>query len=368
VSRLLRCPTSALLTQHDYHTVYAEDGKEYHADTEAAIDVGDEDAIPAEIRALIQEGDETITELAFAYDTATDVARELGRIPRREYNVKPTEIPGTPDLIIRGNGRIVVVDHKGHEEVDSADRNAQAATYALMVARAWGYEECDVSIVYRATYRRPSHATLNAIDLAMHADRLVRLHADIEKARETPQLFLNDGVHCKYCPAFLGGCPRMEALQRRVATGELARRTEDLIPFHDDDEAADAFDLYERLKLLTQRVGAALHARALEREIVLHDGRVFGPRKKEGNRVLNGDTAYAMLRDQYGQDVADKAVSRKATQKGIESALKSAGVKTPGKAKDEIVDRLDKAGAVKRDIKTVVEVHEPSQRQLKEIA
>lgn len=367
VPRLLLCPTSVLLPQHDYRTEHADAGVEYHAFMEAAIDVGDEDAIPPEIMALVRDGDEMITELAFAYDVETDTARELGRIPRREYKVGPTELPGTPDLIIRGNGRIIVVDHKGYEEVDDAERNAQAATYALTVCRAWGYDEAEVAIVYRAAHRRPSHATLNALDLAAHGDRLRQLRADIEKARELPQLFLNDGAHCKYCPAFLGGCPRQEALGRLVSSGEIVRRHEALIPFRDDDEASRALDLLERIKTFTQRLQAAVYARAAERPIPRVDGKVFGPVEKLGNRAIDGDAAYELVREKYGQAVADKAVTRKATQKGIEAALKEAGVKSAGATKDTLVEQLEAAGKVKRETKTSIELYEP-RKLLKESA
>jgi hypothetical protein len=369
IPRLLECPTSALLPQHDYKTEYAEQGTDYHADQEAAIDVGDEDAIHPDVLALIREGDETITEMAFAYDPIADTARELGRITREQYAalVKPGELPGKPDLVIRGNGRLLVVDHKGHEEVEDAERNAQVATYALMVARAYGYDECEVAIVYRATYRRPTHATLNALDLAAHGDRLNALRADIEKARETPQLFLSDGAHCKYCPAFLGGCPRMESLQRRVAGGDLVRRAEQLIPFNDDESASRGLDLLERLKMLTARLSAALYARAAERPIPRGDGKVFAQVIKEGNRKLDGDAAYALLREKYGQEVADKAVTRSATQKGIETALKAAGVKGASAKKDAIVDALEEAGKVERKPKTSFETV-PAEKLLKESA
>lgn len=361
IPRLLQCPVSALLPQHDYKTKYAEDGTSHHADLEAAIDVGDEDAIPAHIQSLVQEGDELITEMAFAYLPDDDTARELGRITREQYAalIREGELPGKPDLIIRGNGRIVIIDHKSFEEVDDAERNMQTATYALMVARAWGYDECDVSISYRATWRKPTYATLNALDLAQHGDRLRKLRSDIQAATQQPQLFLNDGAHCKYCPAFLSGCARQEALARRVQSGALARQAEEMIPLTDDAEANLALDLLERVKMFQQRLSAAVHARASERPIPRPDGTVWGPRETEGNRSIDGDAAYEVIREKYGQAVADKAVTREATQKGIEAALKQAGVKSATKAKDSIVKQLEDAGKVTRKKKTVWEAYRP---------
>lgn len=360
IPRLLVCPTSALLPQRDYKTKYATDGQDHHADLEAAIDVGDEDAIPPQILALVQPGDEMITELAFAYSPADDTARELGRITREQYAelVRDDELPGKPDLIIRGNGRIIVVDHKSFEEVEDAERNMQAASYALMVARAWGYDECDVSISYRATWRKPTYATLNALDLAQHGDRLRKLRSDIERARETPGMYLNDGKQCKYCPAF-NDCSRQKSLARQVQDGTLIRQAEALIPLADDDEANLALDLLERVKMFQQRLSAAIHARANERPIPRPDGTVWGPRDTEGNRAIDGDAAYEAIREKYGQAVADKAVTREATQKGIEAALKQAGVKSATKAKDALVKQLEEAGKVTRKKKTVWEAYRP---------
>lgn len=356
IPRLLECPVSALLPQHDFASPAAEAGTEYHADMEAAIDVGDTDAIPPEVNALIREGDETYTEHAFAWNPDTDTARELGRIPRDAYP-DTGELCGKPDLIIRGGGRVIVVDHKGFEKVDDADRNAQVATYALMVARAWGFDEVDVVIRYRATWRRPSYATLNALDLAAHADRLQRLRRSIEAARGAPQVFLNDGPWCRYCPAFLGGCPRQEALARRIgapATPLLA----------DDEDAERALDLLERVKAFQARLTAAVYARAAERPIPRRDGTVFAPRQVQGNRVIDGNAAYALLVERYGAEVADRAVTSEATQKGIEAALREAGVRGAGARLEEIVEALEAAGAVTRKTKTVYE-SVPAEKLLK---
>jgi hypothetical protein len=348
------------LPQHDYNSKYADAGTEHHADMEAAIDVGDEDAIPAEILSLIQPGDETITEMAYAWDPTTDTARELGRITREQYAaaLRPGELPGKSDLVIRGNDRIAVVDHKGFEEVDDAERNRQLATYALMVTRTYGYDECDVVIKYRAPWRRPSYATLNALDLAAHADRLVALRANIEKARETPQLFLNDGAHCRYCPAFLGGCPRQETLARQVRTGEMERRAADLMPFANDDEAALALDLRDRLKMLLSRLEAGLHARAAVMPIPRGDGRVWGPREKEGKRKIDGAKARELLAQRFGAKIAEESVRYTVAQKWIEDALKSNGVKgAAGKVKS-LVAELEEAGAVERPKSVVFEEYD----------
>lgn len=367
IPRALRCVASLVLPRHRFESAYADAGSANHEDIEAAIDVGDESAIPDAVLAVIREGDETITERSFAYDMATDTARELphGKHKRDYAGLGPFEIPGTPDLVIRG-ARVTVVDHKKFEEVDAADRNAQAATYALMVARAWGVDEIDILIHYvEAEWRKPSFATLGPLDLDAHAARLKQLQLDAAKARENPLAWVNTGAWCKYCDCQLG-CPAWTALQKQVKSGELALMTEARIPFEDDNEAADAFEILQRLKTMTARLTAALYARAKERPIPLPDGKVLAYVEKEGKRKIDGDRAYALIREKYGTAVADASVRKTVAQKWIEDALKQHGVPTPAKAKAAVVKALEEAGAVTRETKLVPDVV-PAVKLLKEV-
>jgi len=353
VPRALRCVASLVLPRTLVASDYAEAGIEWHAENESAADTGGE--LPDAVSALILEDDELVTEQPFAYNVATDTARQLPRGKRRDYNTTPFEIPGTPDLVIRGNGRVVVVDYKGIAEVDSAERNAQVATYALMVARAWGVDEVEIAIVYRASWRRPSYATLTALDLDAHASRLKQLQLDVTKARENPLAWVRSGSWCRFCEAALG-CPEWTALRKQAANGELAVVVEAAIPFPDDNEAADAWDLLQRIKMLAGRLEGALRMRAKERPIPLPDGMVLAEVEKEGKRKIDADKAYALMRERFGQEIADAAVRRSVAQSWIESALKDAGVKGAAKHKDSIVKQLEESGAVTRDVKFAVEV------------
>ncbi len=321
---------------------------------ESAADVGDDEKLPLEVQALIREGDLRATECAFAYDASDGTARKLGHIARRDYQeLRPFEIPGTIDLLIRGNGRIVVVDYKGYEEVTDAESNAQTATYALMVARTYGYDEVTVAIVYLGGPRRPSIAVLGAFDLDAHAERLRQLQLDVARA-DAP---IVSGPHCKYCNAFLA-CPLQRKLADDAGSGIVPMQVESMIPFESDEDAADAYDLFERIKMLSARLAAALHARASERQFRLHDGRVFGPHEKRGTLKIDADKAYEAIRAKYGQKIADASVQRKVAQKWIEDALAGA-VPSPKKAKDALIKELEAAGGASREAKTVVEVYEP---------
>ena len=312
IPRLLACPASHRLPHHDYRTTHATAGQDRHAEAEAAADTGGE--LHPVVQSLMVEGDQLATECAFAYDCATDSARELGHVDRRYVDLAPYELPGTMDLLIRGEGRAVVVDYKSFAEVDPAERNTQLATYALMVARCYGLDEVTVAIIYLVGGRRPSIATLTALDLDAHAARLKRLHVDVARPSQPVS-----GPHCKYCPAFLS-CPVQHALT--IDVGEtLPMRIEAQMPFGDDQSAAEAFDLLTRLGTLQARIRAALYARAAERPIPLGNGMVLGQYEKLGPTVIDADIAYEVIRAGAGQEVADKAVTRKATQAGIERAV-----------------------------------------------
>ena len=313
IPRLLACPASHRLPHHDYQSTHATAGQDRHAEAEAAADTGGE--LHPVVRSLMVEGDQLATECAFAYDCATDSARELGHVDRRYGTLAPYELPGTMDLLIRGEGRAVVVDYKSYAEVEAAATNTQLATYALMVARAYGLDEVTVAIVYLVGGRRPSIATLGPLDLDAHAARIKRLHVDVARVSAPVS-----GPHCKYCPAFLS-CPIQHALT--IDVGEtLPMEIERRIPFDDDASAAEAFDLLQRIKVLSTRIQAALYARAAERPIPLGNGMVLGSRTVEGNDRIDGDIAYAVIRERHGQAVADAAVERHATKKRLGDALK----------------------------------------------
>lgn len=313
VPRLLACPGSAHLRQSEYHTDHADSGVDRHEDAETAADTGGE--LDPRVRALIQPGDTLATECSFAYDVSDDTGRPLGHLARRDYQqLRPFEIPGTIDLLIRGNGKLTVVDYKSFEDVDPAASNAQLATYALMVARAVGLDEVTVAIVYLAAPWRPADvATLYSFDLDAHADRLRRLMIGGDKTLRT-------GKHCKYCPAF-HDCPEQRQLGEQASGGVLAARVEAMIPFESDDDAKLAYDIWQRVIVFQKRLSAALHARAAERPIPLGNGRAWGRLEKQGNEKLDGDVVWQAVKELH-PGLEDTAVVRHATKKRLEETLK----------------------------------------------
>lgn len=358
VTRALACPASLVLPQHRYETKFASDGTDRHADSEVAIDMGDEeDVLPARVLEMLEDDDVKDTECSFAFDVATGTARELGYGRESYKNLSPFEIPGCLDLIVKNKRRIIVVDKKGFERVGPAESNEQTLTYALMVARCYGYDEVTVVIYYELG--GVDVAVLSALDLDAHAERLKTLLVDVARAQVEPTKFLAMGRWCKYCPAFLS-CPKQHALTLEVGSGTMAMQVESRIPFDDDDDAAQAFDLLQRVKMIAARIQAGLYARAGQRPIPLLNGNVLGPREKQGNERLDGDIVYQVIRDQHGQGIADAAVERKATKKRIGEALVFAGSKGErAKLERAVLEEVRSRGGAKREAKTVIEEYEP---------
>lgn len=314
VERQLACPGSGHLPQADYRTPDAESGNARHEDAEIAALIGDLDGLPWQVRKLLEPGDVLAAECALAYDVSDDTARALGHIKWRDYrDLKPFEIPMTLDLVVYGERRILYVDYKGYEPVAPAAENAQLLTGALALARASGRDEIDVAIVYLGASWRPADvATLSVFDLDVHAARLRDMVTSQDRT-------LNVGPWCKYCHAFVAvdgqiQCPEQRALAKQAEGGELAMRVETMIPFSRDEDALAAFEMRDRIKLLLQRIDAALYARAAERPIPLGGGRMFGRHTRPGKREYDGRKVHAAVAKRFGRDVADKVVEMESTQ------------------------------------------------------
>ncbi len=357
-----------------------EEGNELHEEHEEAIESGN---IPEILR---ERWPNYLwrAEVSFAIDVSTGKGRVLGVGLDRAYDragalaalgiapLGPFEVSGTADVVGRGpRGELVIADWKSFDpNVSRAAKNAQLHTLALAATRAFELDECQVALSHML---RPFDvADIGPIDLDVFETELRKVFESVAKAkgivRNGGMVPLTPGTHCRYCPALIGpqgvACPAQKDLAAEMTKADTVMAIESRIPFESDADAADAFDLWQRLKLLTNRVGAALHARAGEREFVLNDGRVFGPREKQGNLKLDGEKVWQLLNKQYGPRIADQSVRRVATQKHLEEALKMTG-KPVAPQKKKVIDELKARGGATQTTKTVVEVYEP-QRVLKE--
>ncbi|HTU62140.1 MAG TPA: hypothetical protein VMF89_26965, partial [Polyangiales bacterium] len=174
-----------------------------------------------------------------------------------------------------------------------------------------------------------------------------------QRAKRIPDV--RENKHCKHCPAMVH-CPAKRELLVRITSGQERDELEAMMPLTPQTVAV----AYERLKHaehLLKRIRGAIFAYASEIDVPLGNGKVLGSRVKLGNTTLDGDTVYAVVREKYGQEVADAAVSREATQTKIEAALKDAGVRPRAPAMRELMTEVHKRGGAKRTPKPTSDEH-----------
>ncbi len=352
------CPGSFTRKHSRVADGFAEAGTARHAVDEDAIGRGE---VP---QVLVDRwpGFDWRAEVAFSYDVSTGVARELGvGIGRgyEAYNLGPYEISGTADVVGRAPGRVVVVDKKGYDEVTPIDRNPQVRFLGMVAAKAYGLDVAEIAI--RPEMGAMGFDEIGGFDFAVIHDDTRRALIDVNKAivdahAGRPVRF-ETGRRCRWCDAF-DDCPLQRELVENVRTELVPLQVENMIPFERDEDATVAFDLLARLKILTKRLQGSLIMRAKERPIPTSDGKLYGPREKEGNMQIDADVAYVVVREKYGQKVADQAVSREATQTGIERALKEIAPSGQLAAmKRSVIKEIESRGGTKTESKIAIEVY-----------
>lgn len=314
------CEGSITLPWRDSPNAYSDAGNQRHAEDEEAINSG----------AGIEEYQERWpgltwrAEVAYVYDISSDTSRYVGCGVGRDYGtLSPFEVPGTIDAEGRGPGQLVIVDRKGFERQESAERHRQVRFLALAAARHQPAERITVAI-------RPE---LGAMDVAevdpvfdlrqvAHSVRKLvldsaRVRSEAHQGTREPQFTV--GRHCRWCPAF-NDCPKQKELKALVVRDpedpDLALQT-----FVDDDTAADVYQLYKRIGILYKRIGEQLYRHAAVRPIPLGNGRAFGRLEKQGNEKLDGDVVWQAVKELH-PGLEDKAVVRHATKKQLEATLK----------------------------------------------
>ncbi len=343
------CPGAFTLPWRDDRDQYAEMGTSTHREYEARITAGD---YPESLTSTFPSVTEWIAETKLAYDIATCEGRVLGHGSDRDYSgLRPTEMGGTCDVYgVDSADRLIVVDWK-LRNFTHPKHNLQLRWYALALASALGKK--DVVVIIFPEIGAARRHDLDTIDLDAFSIEL----RDLVVAASNPNAKFQIGPYCRHCPAFMTGCPEQKAL---VVDADIAlpMRIEASIPFHDDHEAADAWDLLARIDMLAKRIRSALYARAGERPIPLNDGNVLGTVEKMGNTAINAEIAYDVIKERFGVATANDAVTRKVSQAGIERALEK--INSSGLKKD-VMKQIGDRGGCKREMKTEIAVHAPAQ-------
>lgn len=299
-------------------------------------------------------------EIAYAYDCASDAARELGPWLGRAYDCTATEISGTNDLVCEpspGHPRWRVIDWKGEDEVTATATNLQLGFYALCVARVHQLDEIDVAIGYigHAGAIRWDRATLGPFELEAVAARVREVHARTSRAQSGAPADFTVGLHCRRCSA-LPLCPAQVALVSALAREERspADLAASLAPLS-DERAGEA---WERLKLFKEHVKAieaSLRARAEVKGLPLPNGDRLMPRKVF-RRSIDVEKALPVLREKFGAQ-ADEAVERRLP---AEEVTRLSRQLAPGKGQKKALDALwsdlTTAGAVSSSMHTELRV------------
>jgi hypothetical protein len=358
------CPSFAALPHLEEKHAGQDEGNERHEEREAIINNG---GIP---EGLADRWPDYLwrAEVAFAFDVATGIGREIGSGLDRNYNAGPFEIAGTADVVGRGPcDELVIVDWKSYDPgVPRAAVNGQLHTLGLAACRTYGRNSAEVAIHHEV--RALDVALLDEMDLeAFHVDLqaiMAAVTSARSRARAGEQLTFSPGAHCRYCPAF-HACPVQRELTTQVNTGEAEVRAEFLMPLATDEGAREAYEFAQRVRMLLKRLDGAIYARAGERPIPLANGRMLGRVTRPGNEKLDGDVVYAVIKEKHGQAIADAAVIRSATKTRLKEALVFAGAKSVAAAERELLAEVRSRGGATKETKTVIEVYE--QQRLLEV-
>jgi hypothetical protein len=290
------------------------------------------------------------SEVPFAYDTATDTARELVDSegwPTRWYTdpekraaypghggpIRDSELCGRADICYMGaddDGPVACVDDLKAEFGGSpADAMAQLAALGLTVARAYGAERARVRAIRVSETRTDDTSEvywLSAFDMMAIGGELSRANVRGEPP-PTP------GAWCKerYCPA-IEACPATQALLGQVVPAEMLVRRDSLVHtawrYTPQIESADHLAWLVGAKSVVneyqERVGKAILDYVANGAVTTTDGRVVEQSFRQNPRM-----------DQ--RELAGLARSLGATDEQINacvhSSLVNAGVKVrkPGK-------------------------------------
>ena len=377
LERLFACPASAVLPQNDVGDKWAERGTAIHRYRKDVADIGVIKAleqVPTQYRDACEAlnlddvPEHAIHECAFAYNLRTGKARHLiGCHDRnyKDYNLKPTEICGTADVVWRTEGpnRVTVKDYKSGQ-----GKRVNPATvptmrfYGLCAMLAFGCDCC--TLIYTNTDLGTEYTGDMDLFEAFEFTGELKAHVANIKLAATAYakgepLHHTEGAHCRYCPAQEHCTPKQKLAAYMTDENGMSQEIEiawrgALTPA----TAGRAYRQWRSMEQLTKRASDIIHAYAREHTIELGDGRVFGAREKNGNERVDGDAAFGVIDYLYGMDVAFAATERKTSKKRIREALNGVVLKGGRAAAEKaVLGAIRDAGGITRKTSTVVDEH-----------
>lgn len=334
--------------------------------------------VPEEYRAICEAIDtDTLPthlahEVAFRLNLRTGTARELGRNIDRNYEIDRSDwdeycIDGTADLvgIDEEADAVVVYDYKtGWSAQDDAADHWQIKALALAAAWAYGKSNARIGIirVWETGHVSYRVAELDAFDLAGVAEDLHRILDARARAWEDLRAgrapSVTTGRHCRYCPAF-HACPAQVALVRQAAAApeDLERKLAELIT---PENAAKAYHRIVEVQLVLDRVMHQIKALAEKAPIPLGNNRMLGPVERTRESIV-AEKALPILREHFGEDVAEVAAEVAVTKTRLRDALRGYAQRTGEKLKhveQQALELLRKSGGVQVSISRTIAEYE----------
>lgn len=323
-TRLLHCPSSAVLAKAATHNPWADKGTEDHDELAHQTMTGTH---PPK-RAVLVPPDPRV-EVKLAYDVATRTTRVLGAgAADRNYGERGAfEIFMQIDVLGVDDGRAVVIDWKtGFADVEPAASNGQLWTNALAACRLLGLNEAIVRIVYTNQSDRCDEYAISALELADFGNQLEQLQITVTARQAAKQrgeiLDTREGSWCKHCES-KHVCPSKNGILVQFAE-------------HGTAIVGDAVMTPERARAAHEqivRVEQLLNDAKKRRDQYVDDngpidlggGRMYGRYVRNGNERLDGAVAVRAIHEIVGESATEfeaVAVERKTSKAAIERAAK----------------------------------------------
>jgi hypothetical protein len=377
LQRAIACEASSLLRQVDAEVPQAHWGQGVHSYLENVNKVGRHKALLAiedhELRAYCEGLDLDVlpvdpncyaVEVTFAYDFATDTARELGRGIGRNYaGAKPTEFVGTADVVgVSADGNTVYIPDYKTGWYASLQRPAdswQLKALALFAARAYGADSAVVELILLREdgTSKPMTARLDIFDLDIVAKELRELAERLKCAQgdyaQGKQPTMKTGEHCRYCRSRVF-CPAQTALVR-----EMVAPVPYTMPAITTENAPHLWATYRQMEWIVEQVRDALCAYARTSPFQLPSGLTVGEVKTVRESV-DGPVAHRVLADMYGPEVAAAACEVTSSKKAVEEAIRGVAAANGEKLVDikrRTFSAISEAGGITRKATVQVKEH-----------
>lgn len=360
LARAEKCHGSAVLPAVDAPDgAYAVAGNDTH-DTLKDIARGDREGKPAWFVNLYDEltdlGGTVYAERCYAWDPATMTGRDLGTHERDYSGLRPGEIGGTADLVVVSALGVIVYDYKSGY-FGAPVESPQMSLLALAAASATGFDKATVGIVkidVDAKEWSVKTAHLDALDLAMEADRVARIIAGVEQARaivaagRTPDVRITEDG-CRYCPARMA-CPgRAGAIATTMGYAGLAAPGVRILVTAEN--AGQVWVGIAAMRAVLKAAEDEVEALARVAPVPLPDGRELWAVETPRETVGDVEAIERLIAEKYGADaVAEVVKVEKTASKGaLEMLAKSKAPKGKGAGSARaLIAEARAAGALKQ--------------------